>query len=270
MKLDTSMFLDVAIKASGIAGEIILHNIGKLSLNDIDLKQASDFVTRVDRESEQVIISIIKESFPDHSILAEESAGKTLPAEYHWIIDPLDGTTNFIHGFPVFSVSIALEHNGEIITGVVYDPVRKESFTALKGDGAYLNCKLLRQLDGPDMSNALIATGFPFRKKEHIDKYLELFRNIFNRVSDIRRAGSAAIDLAYLAAGRCDGFFEIGLSPWDMAAGSLLIKETGGIVTDFGGGQDYLTTGNIVAASPAFHKEILNEVKSVFKGILDK
>ena len=120
------------------------------------------------------------------------------------------------------------------------------------------------------MSNALIATGFPFRKKEHIDKYLKLFRNIFNRVSDIRRAGSAAIDLAYLAAGRCDGFFEIGLSPWDVAAGSLLIKETGGIVTDFGGGQDYLATGNIVAASPSLHKEILNEVKSVFKGILDK
>lgn len=270
MTIDKSDFLKTAVDASRIAGEVILHNIGKLSKKDIDTKQVSDFVTRVDKESEDVIIRIIKERFPEHSILAEESKKETAPDEFRWIIDPLDGTTNFIHGFPVFSVSIALEHNSDVIAGVVYDPVRKESFAALKGSGAYLNCTQLKQIETNDMSNALIATGFPFRKKEMIDKYLEVFRKLFCKVSDIRRAGSAAIDLAYLAAGRCDGFFEIGLSPWDIAAGSLLIQETGGIVTDFGGGPDYLETGNIVAACPALHHEILKEVRSVFKGILDR
>jgi len=270
MPHDKSDFLKTAVDASRIAGEVILHNIGKLSKEDINTKQASDFVTRVDKESEDVIIRIIKERFPKHTILAEESENESVSGDFRWIIDPLDGTTNYIHGFPVFSISIALEHKADIIAGVVYDPVRKESFTALKGYGAYLNGRSLNKIEADDLSASLIATGFPFRKKEMIDKYLEVFRKLFHKVSDIRRAGSAAIDLAYLAAGRCDGFFEIGLSPWDIAAGCLLIQETGGVVTDFGGGPDYLATGNIVAASPSLHAEILKEVRSVFKGILDR
>lgn len=265
-----SDFLETAVKASRIAGEFILQNLGKLSTGDINTKQRSDFVTYVDKESEDLIIKIIKQNYPGHGILAEESINETSSSEYRWIIDPLDGTTNFIHGFPVFAVSIALEHKGEMIAGVVYDPLRKESFTALKGYGAYLNCQPLKQLEATDLSRSLISTGFPFKQREHMDNYLKLFKNIISKVSDIRRAGSAAIDLSYLAAGRCDGFFEIGLSPWDIAAGTLLIKETGGIVTDFSGGSDYLTTGNIVAGPPTVHKELVKDVKSVFKGVIDK
>ncbi len=270
MSYDSSEFLKTAVKASRIAGEIIISSLGRLSKEDIDSKQSSDFVTRVDRESEEAIINVISENFPDHAIMAEESHSDTESAEYRWIIDPLDGTTNFIHEFPVFSVSIGLEHNGEMITGVVYDPVRKESFTALKGYGAYLNCSTIGKLQAKEMKGSLISTGFPFKSREHIDNYLLLFKKVFNKASDIRRAGSAAIDLSYLAAGRCDGFFEIGLSPWDIAAGSLIIQEAGGIVTDFGGGDEYLSTGNIVAAPPALHVELLDDVRSVFKGILDK
>ncbi|MBI4844545.1 MAG: inositol monophosphatase [Nitrospirae bacterium] len=265
-----SDFLETAVKASRIAGEAILHNLGKLSSWDIDTKQRADFVTRADKESEDIIIKIIKQNYPGHAILAEESMNEASSSEYRWIIDPLDGTTNFIHGFPVFSVSIALEHKGEITAGVVYDPLRKESFTVLKGYGAYLNCKQLKRLGAADLSLSLISTGFPFKKREHIDNYLALFKKVFSKVSDIRRAGSAALDLAYLAAGRVDGFFEIGLSPWDIAAGSLLIKEVGGIVTDFGGEADYLATGNIIAASPSLHHELLQDVKSVFQGVIER
>lgn len=266
-----SDFLQTAVNASRIAGEVILKNLGKLSKGDIDTKQGSDFVTRVDKEAEDIIIRIIKSSYPGHSILAEESMDDNLSSsEYRWIIDPLDGTTNFIHGFPVFAVSIALEHKGEVIAGVVYDPLRKESFTGLKGYGAYMNCTPLKQIAADDLGSSLIATGFPFKNKEHIDNYLKLFKSIFCKTSGIRRAGSAAIDLSYVAAGRCDGFFEIGLMPWDIAAGTLMIKETGGIVTDFSGGPDYLKTGNIVAGSPVIHKELLKDVQSVFKGVIDK
>jgi myo-inositol-1(or 4)-monophosphatase len=262
-------FLSIAVRAARSAGEVILNNLGTLSKDDIDLKQASDFVTKVDRESEETILRIIKERYPEHFFLAEETLKDHPTKQYRWIIDPLDGTTNYIHAFPVFAVSIALEFKGEILIGVVYDPLRGELFTAMKGKGAYLNGKRLR-VSSSSMEESLLATGFPFRKKEFIELYLRLFRNLFNKVSDIRRAGSAAIDLAYVAAGRCDGFFELGLSPWDIAAGSLLIREAGGVVTDFGGTEDYLQTGNIVAASPILHGEILKEVKDVFEGIIDK
>ncbi len=189
---------------------------------------------------------------------------------YRWIIDPLDGTTNFIHRYPVFSVSIALEYKREIILGVIYEPLKSDLFAAQKGRGAFLNGDIIRVSHVTTLRDSLITTGFPFRRKEFIDSYLVLFRNIFLRVSDLRRAGSAALDLAYLACGRCEGFFEIGLSPWDIAAGELLIKEAGGIVTDFGGGRDYLSTGNIVAGGPGIHGELLEEIKKVFTGILDK
>src|SRR4030066_989330 len=262
-------FLDTAIKAARLAGEVILDNLGKISKKDISLKRASDFVTSVDKKSERVIIDTIKENFPDHLFLAEESLKECGKEAYRWIIDPLDGTTNYIHGYPVFSTSIALEYAGEIIIGVTLDPLRNELFWAEKGSGAYLNC-LRMEVSKVNIGESLVTTGFPFRSKEMIDTYLKLFKNIFLKVSDLRRAGSAALDLAYLACGRCDGFFELGLSPWDIAAGSLLIKEAGGIVTDFGGGNDYIWTGNIVAGNPAVQKEMLEEVKNVFKGVIDR
>jgi myo-inositol-1(or 4)-monophosphatase len=262
-------FLDIALKAARLAGEVILDNLGKISKKDISLKRASDFVTSVDKESERLIIDTIKENFPDHLFLAEESLKECGKEAYRWIIDPLDGTTNYIHGYPVFSTSIALEYKGEIILGVTLDPLKGELFHSEKGRGAFLNGKQVEVSD-VDLKESLITTGFPFRKKEMTDSYLKLFKNIFFKVSDLRRAGSAALDLAYLACGRCDGFFELGLSPWDIAAGSLLIKEAGGTVTDFGGGTKYLITGNIVAGNPAVHKEILKEVKDVFKEIVDR
>ena len=269
IKQDKSDFLNRAIDASKLAGRHILDNLGKLSKDEIDTKQSSDFVTRVDKESEEIIVRIIKERFPEHHFLAEETHKDNEPGEYRWIIDPLDGTTNFIHQYPAFSVSIALERKGEIISGVIFDPLRNELFTAEKEGGAFLNDNLIRVSQLNETGLALITTGFPFRMKQFLDDYLRLFKNILMEVSDIRRAGSAALDLAHLACGRCDGFFEIGLSPWDVAAGSIIIKEAGGIISDFGGGNNYLLTGNIVAGTPFIHNEILNEVKRVFQGLID-
>ncbi len=262
-------FYNAAVDAVQRAGEYVLENLGSLSNNEISNKQASDFVTRVDNESEEIIINTIRKVYPDHAFLAEESV-KESGREYRWIIDPLDGTTNYIHEFPVFSISVALERRGEIITGVILDPSRNELFTAAKGKGAFLNGKPIYVSDVIDLASSLISTGFPFRRKDLIEEYLNVFRNIFDKVSDMRRAGSAAIDLAYLAAGRCDGFFEIGLGAWDIAAGSLLIHEAGGIVTDFGGGRNYLSTGNIVAGTPVTQEKILKEVQKILKGVLDE
>ncbi len=270
MNNENNKFLSTAFRASMFAGKFILENMGKVSKKDIDTKQASDFVTYVDRESEKIILSTIKNEFPDHYFLAEESVKDSETGEYRWIIDPLDGTTNFIHGYPVFSVSIALEFRREIILGLIYDPLRNEVFSAEKGKGSYLNGKKIMVSSITDPRESLITTGFPFRKKEMIDPYLRLFKNLFYNVSDIRRAGSAALDLAHLACGRCDGFFEIGLGPWDIAAGTIMIKESGGIVTDFSGGEDYMKTGNIVAGPLVIHELMIKEVTTVFKDIIDK
>jgi myo-inositol-1(or 4)-monophosphatase len=270
MDRNKSEFLGTAFRAVILSGDFIRKNIGNISKDDINKKQASDFVTHIDTESEQIIINTIKSDFPDHSFLTEESLKEDDKGYYRWIIDPLDGTTNFIHSYPVFSVSIALEFQGEIILGIVYDPVRDEMFSAEKGKGAFLNGQPLSVSSINRLDNSIIATGFPFRNKDMIDDYLKLFKNIFQKVSDIRRAGSAALDLAYIACGRCDGFFELGLSPWDVAAGSILINEAGGIITDFSGNSEYLLTGNIVAGTPVLHGNILNEVNGVFKGVIDK
>ena len=263
-------FLTVAVEAARLSGRIILDNLGRISKEDIGVKQTSDFVTRVDKESETVIINTIRKSFPEHHFLAEESVKEIETDGYRWIVDPLDGTTNFIHRYPVFSVSIALQYKREIILGVIYEPLKDDLFSAQKGRGAFLNGDEIGVSRTTDLKDGLIATGFPFRRKEFIDSYLALFRNIFLRVSDLRRGGSAALDLVYLACGRCEGFFEIGLSPWDIAAGGLLVSEAGGVVTDFGGGPDHLLTGNVVAGVPGIHDELLGEVKRVFTGILDK
>ncbi|HXX58838.1 MAG TPA: inositol monophosphatase family protein [Thermodesulfovibrionales bacterium] len=260
--------LQTAITAAKRAGDIILKNLGKISSRDIRAKQAFDFVTKVDTQSERIIIEKIKATFPSHSFLAEETMKWTETGDFRWIIDPLDGTTNYIHRYPAFSVSIALEYKREIILGVVFDPLKNELFHAVKGGGAFLNRKRIHVSRTGQLRNSLIATGFPFRKKEMIDLYLRAFKEVFSGVSDIRRAGSAALDLAYVAAGRFEGFFELGLAPWDIAAGSLLIREAGGAITDFGGGKKYLSTGNIVAGNKRVHAEILKIVRQVFQDIV--
>jgi myo-inositol-1(or 4)-monophosphatase len=262
-------FLLTAVTAARLSGDIILKNLGRLSTADIQSKQAFDFVTKVDRWSEAVIMKTIRAKFPHHLFLSEETLQQQGNGDYRWIIDPLDGTTNYIHSYPMFSVSIALEHQNEIILGVVFDPLRDELFHAIKGSGAFLNNDKVRVSDTETLENSLIATGFPFRKKEMIDHYLHAFREIFEKVSDIRRAGSAAIDLAYIAAGRVEGFFELNLSPWDIAAGSLLIKEAGGCITDFAGGDQYLLTGNVLAGNNKIHGEILKIIKQVFQGVIE-
>jgi myo-inositol-1(or 4)-monophosphatase len=265
----TNELLKTAVTAARLAGDVILKNLGSLSTADIQSKQMFDFVTNVDRWSEAVIIQTIREKFPHHLFLSEETLQQETNGDYRWIIDPLDGTTNYIHGFPMFSVSIALEYQNEMILGVVFDPLRDELFQAVKGRGSYLNNRRISVSDITLAENSLIATGFPFRKKGMIGLYLEAFRRIFEKVSDIRRAGSAAIDLAYIAAGRLEGFFELNLSPWDIAAGSLLIREAGGIVTDFDGGDKYLSTGNIVAGNNEIHLDILKIIKQVFHEVVE-
>ncbi len=261
-------FLSTASTAARLAGDIILQDLGRLSAADVQTKAAFDFVTEVDRRSEEVIVQTIRDRHPGHRILTEEGL-KEGPGGYRWIIDPLDGTTNYIHGYPMFSVSIALESDGEIVLGVVFDPFRNEVFSAVRGDGAFLNKRQIHVsgITAPDRS--LVATGFPFRAKGLIDDYLRMFRTVFEEVSDIRRAGSAAIDLAYLAAGRVEGFFELKLSPWDVAAGSLLVTEAGGIVTDFGGGKGFLSTGNIIAGNSALQPILLEVARKVFGGIIE-
>jgi myo-inositol-1(or 4)-monophosphatase len=269
-KSSSNKFLKTAVSAARLAGDIILKNLGHLSTSDIQTKQAFDFVTKVDRWSEAVIMQTIREKFPSHTFLAEETLKQEETDNYRWIIDPLDGTTNYIHSYPMFSVSIALEYQKEIIVGVVFDPLKDELFHAVRSKGAFLNNRQITSSEIRLLEGSLIATGFPFRAKEMIDLYLNAFRQVFEKVSDIRRAGSAAIDLAYVAAGRFEGFFELKLSPWDIAAGSLLITEAGGLITDFGGGNDYLSTGNVVAGNTFIQPQILKEIRHVFTGAVEK
>jgi myo-inositol-1(or 4)-monophosphatase len=266
----TKTSLNAAVTAARLAGDIILKNLGHLTKGDVEKKQAFDFVTKVDRWSEAVIIQTIREKFPSHSFLAEETLKQPATDSFRWIIDPLDGTTNYIHSYPMFSVSIALAHRDEILVGVVFDPLKDELFHAVKGEGAFLNNVPIRVSETGLLGSSLIATGFPFRKKELVDLYLTVFKAIFYEVSDIRRAGSAAIDLAYIAAGRVDGFFELSLGPWDIAAGGLLIEEAGGYITDFGGGKEHLSTGNVVAGNTSIQPEILEKIKKVFKGAIEQ
>jgi myo-inositol-1(or 4)-monophosphatase len=245
--------LNIAVRAARSAGEIILRSADKASHLAVDSKGKNDFATEIDRLAEKEIISIIKAAYPEHSILAEES-GEHAGNDFVWVIDPLDGTTNFIHGFPQYAVSIALKYKGRIEVGVVYDPLREELFTAKRGGGAMLNNRRLRVTGLTSMKGALIGTGFPFKVPQHLDAYLNMFRAITIDSAGIRRAGSAALDLAYLAAGRLDAFWEIELKEWDMAAGILLVKEAGGVATDFSFNDNYLTSGNLIAGSPRMHQ----------------
>ena len=253
-------FLTIAIKAARSAGNIIVRHLDHLGQLNVSSKGRNDFVSEVDRMAEDEIVRIIRKAYPGHGILAEEG-GHQRGEEYLWIIDPLDGTTNFLHGFPQFAVSIALLHKGRLEQAVVYDPLRNEIFSATRGAGAFLNDKRLRVSKARGLEGALLGTGFPFKHHEHLDAYLRMFRSLLLQTAGIRRAGAAALDLAYVAAARLDGFWELGLSCWDMAAGALLVEEAGGLVSDFGGGSDYLETGNLVAGSPRVFEAILRDIQ---------
>jgi len=252
--------LNIAVRAARGAGNIIVRNLDRLDTLTVQTKDRNDFVSEVDRQAEQEIIGILRKAYPDHSVLAEES-GRRDGNDYQWIIDPLDGTTNYLHGFPQFAVSIALRHKGRLEQGVIYDPLRQELFTASRGAGAILNDRRIRVTSRRSLDGALLGTGFPFKSQQHLDAYLDMFRALFPNTAGIRRPGSAALDLAYVAAGRLDGFWEIGLNIWDMAAGVLLIQEAGGLSSDFVGGHGYLENGNLVAGNPKVFAEILKAIR---------
>jgi myo-inositol-1(or 4)-monophosphatase len=253
--------LNIAIRAANAAGDIIYRYLEHVDKLVVSSKAQNDFVTEVDKQAEQEIISVIRKAFPDHSIKAEESGESSgNQSDCQWIIDPLDGTTNFLHGFPQFAVSIALKEKGRLTQAVVYNPVSQELFTATRGEGALLNNHRLRVSKRKSLDGALLGTGFPFRQQEHLDVYLETFKALFPMTAGIRRPGSAALDLAYVAAGRLDGFWEIGLSEWDMAAGALLVHEAGGLLSDFSGGHEYLESGNIICGNPKVFKQMLQKI----------
>lgn len=251
--------LNIAVKAARRAASIINRASTQIDLIPVQTKSPNDFVTEVDRAAEAAIIEVLREAYPQHGILAEESGqlGETADSEYQWIIDPLDGTTNFIHGFPQYAISIALARNGVLEQAVVFDPTRNELFTASKGAGAYLNERRIRVSKRIRLNESLIGTGFPFREFDHVDAYLAMFRELTQRTAGIRRPGAAALDLAYVACGRLDGFWEMGLQPWDMAAGVLLIQEAGGLVSDLAGEGDFLQTGNLVAGGHKIFGQLL-------------
>jgi myo-inositol-1(or 4)-monophosphatase len=241
--------LNIAVKAARRAGGIINRATRNLDVITVKEKAANDFVSEVDHEAEQAIIRTLLEAYPDHSILAEES-GASGKSDYEWIIDPLDGTTNFLHGLPQFAVSIALRHRGIITQAVIYDPTRNDLYTATKGRGAFLNETRIRVSKRAHLKPSLIGTGFPYRQIDHLDTYLAMMRDMICNTAAIRRPGSASLDLAAVAAGRMDGFWELGLSPWDIAAGALLILEAGGMVGDLEGNSSYMESGHIVAGNP--------------------
>ena len=251
--------LTTAVKAARRAGSIINRGARDLDLLTVTAKGPKDFVSEVDRAAEAAIVETLRAAYPGHAILAEEGTAKGLnaAAEYVWIIDPLDGTTNFLHGFPQYCVSIALQHRGQITQGVVYDPVRNDLFTATRGRGAFLNDRRIRVSRRQHLKDCLVGTGFPYRSEPHLDAYLKMMRAMMIEAAGIRRPGAAALDLAYVAAGCYDGFWEMGLNPWDVAAGSLLIVEAGGLVGDFGGEPGYLYGGQIIAANPRIFAQMV-------------
>ncbi|MFZ2266952.1 MAG: inositol monophosphatase family protein [Azonexus sp.] len=255
--------LNIAIKAARRAGQIINRASNDVDLLKVTAKQQNDFVTEVDKFAEAAIIETLQEAYPGYGILAEESGQSAGgDSEYEWIIDPLDGTTNFIHGVPQYAVSIALAKNGIVDQAVVYDVNRNDLFTASKGAGAFLNERRIRVSKRLRLEGSLLGTGFPYREFDKIDTYLEIFKELAQKTAGMRRPGAAALDLAYVACGRFDGFWEFGLSPWDMAAGTLLISEAGGLVSDLRGDNKYLETGNLVAGTPKVFAPLLKIIES--------
>jgi myo-inositol-1(or 4)-monophosphatase len=256
--------LNTAIKAARRGAAII--NRASFDLDQVKptKKNHNDFVTEVDKAAETVIMDTLLSAYPSHAVLAEESgasANLNANSEYVWIIDPLDGTTNFLHGFPQYCVSIALQHNGALTQAVIFDPTRNELFTATKGAGAFLNDKRIRVSKRDKLTDALVGTGFPFRSATDIEHYIPMFKALSGKCQGLRRAGSAALDLAYVAAGRFDGFFEKGLKPWDIAAGALIVTEAGGITGTFAGESDYLYKGDIISATPKVFAQMLSILK---------
>lgn len=254
--------LNIAVRAARKAGNLIAKNYETPDAVETSQKGSNDFVTNVDRDAERLIIEVIRKSYPQHTIITEESgelAGED--KDVQWVIDPLDGTTNFIKRFPHFAVSIAVRVKGRTEVAVVYDPMRNELFSAARGQGAQLNGYRLRSSTARDLDGAILATGFPFKAKQHSVPFINVVSKLFTQCADFRRTGSAALDLAYVAAGRTDGYFEIGLKPWDFAGGELLVREAGGLVTDFTGGHGYLQSGNIVAGNPRVVRAILASMR---------
>jgi len=252
--------LNIAVKAARRAGTVIMRHLDRIDRLTVETKSARDYVSEVDRVAEMEVVKVLQAAYPNHGILAEES-GEQAGDEYVWIIDPLDGTTNFLHGYPQFAVSIALRHRGRLEHAVVLDPHKNELFTASRGDGAQLNDRRIRVSAVSDMDYALLGTGFPFKSHEYVEEWIRTFRSLLIQTSGIRRAGSAALDLAHVACGRFDGFWEFGLNIWDIAAGALLIQEAGGLISDFGGGQNFLASGNVIAGNTKIFPLLLADIQ---------
>lgn len=259
--------LNIAVTAARNASKVIIRSIGRLETKHISEKHKNDFVTEVDKAAEKEIIATIKKNYPDHKIIGEESGTTDGSDNFVWIVDPLDGTTNYIHNFPHYCISIAFQYKGKIEHGVIYDPIRNELFTSSRGDGAKLNDRRIRVSSNSKFEQSLIGTGFPSKGPEDLPLYFRSFEAIMPMVSGIRRAGAAALDLAYVAAGRFDGFWELGLKQWDMAAGVLMIKEAGGLVSDLSGEEHYFTSGNIIAGNPKIFKSLLQMIHPLVKAI---
>ena len=253
--------LNIAVRAARRAGSIINRAALEGGGYEVRTKHMNDFVTKVDHAAEEAIIDVVRKAYPDHGVLAEESGASEGRAEYQWIIDPLDGTTNFIHGFPQYCVSIAVRHRDALAHGVIYDPVKNELFTASKGRGAFLNDRRIRVSKCLRLADALVGTGFPFKEGARIDLYSNQLKNIMQKTAGVRRAGAAALDLAYVACGRLDAFWELGLSPWDMAAGALMIQEAGGLVGDLRGESSYLESGEVACATPKIFPTLLEALR---------
>jgi myo-inositol-1(or 4)-monophosphatase len=253
--------LTIAVRAARRAGSIINRAALEGGGFEVRAKQRNDFVTKVDHAAEAAILETVRKAYPDHALLAEESGAAPGKAEYEWVVDPLDGTTNFIHGFPQYCVSIAVRHRDALAHGVIYDPVKNELFTASKGRGAFLNDRRIRVSKCLRLGDALVGTGFPFKEVERIELYSGQLKRIMQSTAGVRRAGAAALDLAYVACGRLDAFWELGLSPWDMAAGALMIQEAGGLVGDLRGEDGYLQSGEIACATPKIFPTLLEALR---------
>ncbi len=267
--IDLTAVLEHSVAAARLAGKILMENYGHIKPEEIEDKTAFDFVTRVDRASEKAISDYLMQHFPDTAVHAEESGKNRSESDYLWLIDPLDGTKNYVHAFPVFCVSIGFAYRNEVQVGVIYAPSTGELFTAIRGEGAFLNGEPIRVSATREMRHCMIATGFPHAAKQYLDIYLQTFRKIFLRVSAVRRAGSAALDLAYTACGRFDGFWEFKLNPWDLGAGIVILQEAGGVITDLIGGDRYFETGDIVAANPVIHAEMIRILQPICQNQLD-
>jgi len=252
--------INIAIRAARSAGTVLTRYFEHADSLTVSAKGLNDFVTEVDRAAEQAIIQVLQKAYPNHGILAEESGERSGDA-FQWVIDPLDGTTNYLHGFPHFAISIALKHKGVLEHGLIYDPLRNEMFTATRGAGAQLNERRIRIAQRKGLQGALLGTGFPYRDHSQMEAYLGMFRELARETAGIRRPGAASLDFAYVAAGRLDGFWELGLAEWDMAAGALLVKEAGGTVSDIAGGGRFLETGNVIAGNLKIHGAMTRAIK---------